>query len=462
MSKMKTFYSVLLSVMLMTSMAACSNGNSTGGGSSATDSPPVQQSSDNAAQPQQEEESKEPEYNLDGREIVISHWWDATPKAETEVGELALERQAAVEEKYNVKIKYVTTEYWDTAEKLSATVLANDPFADIVRLPDGFIWSMMEGGFLTQLDEAMADTRIAPQIVEAMRFGGDHIYSFNGWDYPNDSGVFYNKRIFEEAGLKNPQELMDEDNWNWTTFIDAAKKLTVDKNGDGKLDQYGLAGAHYVLSEFLIYSNDAVVFDEANRKVAFDSPHAMEALNTLYALYNEHKVVKENEGDAWEDPAKYFASGTIAMYPGGLWEIEGRLKNKIADEWGYVYFPKGPKATGFKDQITQTAAYVIPKGVKDADVVYKVWEDLQDFDNYLDDRRSSLENLLPDEASLANAMNDQGKIERVYGRFGGLGIKDHLDSVTEKFIKGEVTPATGVAQILQQAQASADKVFKGE
>lgn len=456
MKKMKPMLIVLLTAVL-TFITACS-GNS-GGNSPATEAPATEAPSATVA-PTEEPETA---VDLGGREIRISHWWDATPTGDSEADELARERIAKVEEKYNVKIKYLNTEYWSTSEKLSSSVMAGDPFAEIVRLPDGFIWGLMHGGFLTPLDDYLNNTRVAPDVVEAMKFGGDQVFGLEGWYNANDSGMYYNKRIFKEAGLKDPQQLMDENNWNWTTMLDAAKKLTVDNNGDGKADQYGLAGAHYIFSELLIASNGGVIFDEASKKVAFDSPQALEALNFLYELYNSHKVVKANEGNDWEDPAKYFAEGNIAMYPGGLWEIEGRIQDKLKDEWGYVYFPQGPQATSYMDPLGQTAAYVIPKGVKDAEAIVKIWEELQDFDNHQENHRMWLENVLPDEPSIANAMNDDEKVQRVFGgRFGGLGVKDQLDSVTGKFIKGEVTASTGVAQVIAAAQAAADKVLSGE
>lgn len=457
MKKMKSNLLVML-LALITILSACSGGNSTQEGT-----PKPANKSDNKEVTAPVEAEKEEKYDLGGREILISHWWDATPKGDSEADELARERIKKVEEKYKVKIKYIETEYWSTSEKLSSSVLANEPFADIVRLPDGFIWGLMQGGFLTPLDDYLKETRIAPDVVKALSFGGDKIYGLEGWYNANDSGMFYNKRIFKEAGLKDPQQLMDEDNWNWNSMLDAAKKLTKGTKSDGKSGQYGLAGAHYVWSDMLIASNGGQIYDEANKKVMFDSPKSMEALNFLYSLYNEHKVIKPNEGNDWEDPAKYFAEGKIAMYPGGLWEIEGRILDKLKDEWGYVYMPKGPAATSYYDQVGQTAVYVIPKGVKDADVIVKMWEDLQDFDRWSENRRLWLENVLPDEASIANAMNDNGKVQRVFGgRFGGLGVKEKLDTITEKFVKGTVTPSTGVAQIVGPAQAAAEKVLRGE
>ncbi|SCY79506.1 ABC-type glycerol-3-phosphate transport system, substrate-binding protein [Paenibacillus polysaccharolyticus] len=452
---------IVLFAALIMLLSACSGSNDKPAEPVATK--PAETETNTTPAKEEEKEEAVPAPDLNGRVIRISHWWDATPKGDSESDELARERIKMVEEKYNVKIKYLNTEYWSTSEKLSSSVLANEPFAEIVRIPDGFIWGLMHGGFLTPLDDYLKDTRVEKDVVDSMRFGGDKVYGLESWYSPNDSGLFYNKRIFKEAGLKDPQQLMDEDNWNWNTMLDAAKKLTVDRNGDGKMDQYGLAGAHYVLSEMLIASNGGKLYDEQTGKVTFNSPEAMEALNFLHSLYTEHKVIKANGGNDWEDPAKYFGEGTIAMYPGGLWEVEGRIVDKLKDEWGYVYMPKGPKANSYFEPFGQTAAYVIPKGVKDADVIVKIWEDLQDFDNWQDNRRLSLENILPDETSIANAMNDDGKVQRLFGgRFGGLGIKEQLDSVTEKFVKGEITPSTGIAQVIAPAQAAAKKVLSGE
>ena len=118
------------------------------------------------------------------------------------------------------------------------------------------------------------------------------------------------------------------------------------------------------------------MYDEATQKAAFDSPESLEALNFLYSLYNDHKVVKANAGNDWEDPSKFFSEGNIAMYPGGLWEVEGRILDKLKDDWGYVYMPKGPKAKTYLDTVNSTESFVIPKGVKDADIIVKIWEEL--------------------------------------------------------------------------------------
>src|SRR5678816_1066716 len=47
--------------------------------------------------------------------------------------------------------------------------------------------------------------------------------------------VFYNKDMFDAAGVPYPTE-----DWTYDDLKETAKKLTLDTNGDGKTDQYGL------------------------------------------------------------------------------------------------------------------------------------------------------------------------------------------------------------------------------
>ena len=46
----------------------------------------------------------------------------------------------------------------------------------------------------------------------------------------NESGgMFYNKTMFEQAGLPDPYELQEAGEWTWDAMLEAAKKLTKDK-----------------------------------------------------------------------------------------------------------------------------------------------------------------------------------------------------------------------------------------
>ena len=48
-------------------------------------------------------------------------------------------------------------------------------------------------------------------------------------------GVYYNKKIFDKAGVAYPQ-----DGWTWDDLLKTAQALTKDANGDGQTDVWGI------------------------------------------------------------------------------------------------------------------------------------------------------------------------------------------------------------------------------
>lgn len=389
---------------------------------------------------------------------------DGTPNPETPEGENALEIQKRVEEKYNVKIKYIAQDLWETAEKLSSTVMAGEPYADIVFTAHVFPEVLIKGGYVLALDDFMdvkKETKLSDLIINSGSYGTGKTYGFlSGIPLFDQTGLFYNKRIFQDANLPTPTELQEQGKWDWDAFVDAAKKLTISKSGSGKIDQWGLTGSQFEIAKHLIHSNDAMIYDETAKKVTLDSPNAIEALDMLNKLYNEYKVIKRDEGNSWEDPARYFREGKVAMYPGGMWEIPNRFQNQMVDEYAFVPFPKGPKASDFIMGQTQLHVYMIPKGVKDPKMVYKIWEDLQDIDHVDENNRTSAESSFTDEASVENALNTF-KITK-FGRYGAFDFESNVWDLVRDISDSKVTPASGVAKVLPAMQAKVDKVLENE
>ncbi|MFC3745186.1 extracellular solute-binding protein [Paenibacillus sp. GCM10012306] len=469
MRKLKPLSLLSLVFVLLFSLTACSGGSQNS--SSASQNAGNTAKADATNEPVKEEEVKQEEvkpeetYDLGGREIKIGAWWDGTPKADTPEGEKAIQKQAEIEKKYNIKIKYVAVDYFELAEKFTSTVMAGDPFADIMLAPAAYIRSFVKGGYLTALDDVMnvkEETKLSDSIIEAGSYGTGKTYGFvTGPPLFDNTGVLYNKRLFDEAGLPTPEEYIEKGEWTWDTFLDVAKKLTKSKGGSGKIDQWGFTGSPFSISTASIYSNGGVIFDEDTQKIAIDSPEAMEGLEFANKLYNEYKVVKKDEGNDWEDPARYFREGQVAMYPVQLFEVAPRFQNQMEDPYVFVPFPSGPKSGGkFIMGMPQLHVNVIPRGVKDANVVYKIWEDLQSFDTIDEDNQTIAESWFDDEISVNNAMNTF-KIMK-FARYAGLGVEDNLNQLYRDIIAGKTTPSAGVAKIFPALESAADKVLKGE
>jgi hypothetical protein len=109
--------------------------------------------------------------------------------------------------------------------------------------------------------------------------------------------------------------------------------------------------------------------------------------------------------------------------------------------------------------LNQMHVWVIPKGAKDPKVLYKIWEDLQNFDTIDADNRAIAESWFNDEDSVNFALNTY-KITK-FNLISGFGIEDGLPQLYKDIVAGKVTPAAGVAQVLPTMQANVDKYLKG-
>ena len=142
-------------------------------------------------------------------------------------------------------------------------------------------------------------------LVAAMR--GDNEY----WALPTavgGLGVFYNKRLFEEAGIEGPPETLDE-------MVELAKKLTK-RDDSGNLTQVGLTVAmssqdHHWFREVLVRQFGGEPYLDDYRTVNYNSQAGVDAAEFYMSLVNEHKVTAFGFLDA---PVAAFKAGKAGMY----------------------------------------------------------------------------------------------------------------------------------------------------
>jgi multiple sugar transport system substrate-binding protein len=154
---------------------------------------------------------------------------------------------------------------------------------------------------------------------------GAKVYAFTR-DY-NCGLLYYNRDFFDAIGLAYPDET-----WGWDDFVAAAKKLTIDFDGDGTIDRWGLAGLNY---GSLAGTNGARRMDVENlRSTASSDPEYVGAIRFCYDLIYKYKVTPppsiQLESDA-------FTTGKAAMAVNGVWEICRYNHSKYL--WGIARVP---------------------------------------------------------------------------------------------------------------------------
>lgn len=445
----------LLFFLLMTAftlvVAAC-------GGNAEKNSGNSNNEQNNDINEQQEDNDAEPmeTFDLGGRVITIASHWDMSPEEGTEIGDLQYERWKEVEERYNVTVEWIEVPYDQKVEQLTTTSLAGEPFADLVQLGTVEAAGLAQDDFIYALDDLIdiSTSKMSEGVQDIGRVNPDGKVYLMGTlgSLGEGGGIYYNKTMFEEAGLEDPYELQQKGEWTWDTFLNAAKALTTG-------GQYGLSADPFGLGSWLIISNDAQFLDTETGEIKLDDPNTMEALEFMADLWNVHNVVRPNDRSSdWEDPPIFFNEGLVGMTTGMTWE-SSEERQEVPFEWGYVYFPMGPNATDYGAIRSGGGGMVIPKGIEDPELVYKIWEDMQVWEFEREDQISWFESIFPNQESVdtATQMMDNVKVhlwtvynlpDIFYGFFGAIS-------------SGEESPAQAVAQIIPEAQARIDE-FMGK
>ena len=124
--------------------------------------------------------------------------------------------------------------------------------------------------------------------------------------------VYYNKNLFDEAGIPYPK-----DDWTWDQFIETGRALTKDTNGDGTPDQYGLGteAIFFRVAPF-IWQNGGEIFDnpETPTALTLNNPKTREAIEWFMDFSRKHKIVPDMYAEKAEPSVSRFLRGLMGMY----------------------------------------------------------------------------------------------------------------------------------------------------
>jgi len=150
--------------------------------------------------------------------------------------------------------------------------------------------------------------------------------------------LYWNKGMFKAAGL-NPNKPPT----TWAQWASYAQKLTKDKNGDGKPEQYGLALADHEtipMWPILIWGGGGDVVSPDGKTAKLSDPKTVKAVQFWSNLILNKKISPVGLGGA--DADKLFQSKKAAMEVVGPWMTTGFKQAGI--DFGLAMVPKGPSS----------------------------------------------------------------------------------------------------------------------
>jgi len=211
-------------------------------------------------------------------------------------------------------------------------------------VPDLLWYSPTLTGRLVELDAILPlndllarSTRreeIDPALLPTMQLG-DRI-----WSVPfstNNVAIFYRPSLFEAAGIKQlPQ--------TWDELKTVAKQLTIDKDGDNRIDQHGIflplgkgEFTVFIWSPFLWSAGGDLLQDQ---KPQLNTPAAQTALQLWLDLVKSDSAILSQPERGYEEDN--FISGKVAMQISGSWALRFMTSKKI--DFGVMPIPRDRNA----------------------------------------------------------------------------------------------------------------------
>jgi ABC-type glycerol-3-phosphate transport system substrate-binding protein len=218
-------------------------------------------------------------------------------------------------------------------------MLAAGTSPDVVLVGMADFPKLANAGYLMDLGPYFDDKYFGdfvPGILKNYVWNGKH-YAL---PYTMDTRVlYYNKDLFRKAGL-DP----DKPPKTWAEYLDYAKKLTMDTNGDGKIDTYGNAYSlpipEFVHSSLFLASGSDVITIDAKGVISanVDTPEFRDYLQLMLDLKKYSPpdfITLEGGGDD-----QLFVNGKLGMRINGSWMLDQNPAVKTAAWLGQALIPK--------------------------------------------------------------------------------------------------------------------------
>jgi ABC-type glycerol-3-phosphate transport system substrate-binding protein len=304
-----------------------------------------------------------------GKEVIIGNFWmnydTGTYKPVDEADELVFEWRKKIQKDHGVTIKEkMVAGYGEMQQTITTSVMAGRPAAQAFHVTPDWAMSLKRQNLLAPISDNktvdLTTTTSIPyrqavynqEVNKLFTFGGKIYAICYGYGGSRHSvGIFFNKRLFKEAGLDPdlPYDMQKAGTWTWDAYVEICKKLTRDRNNTGQYDTYAICGQFDDnILEAMLHSNGAQFVDrDASGKFvnASNRPEFIEALQFCLKLREMGVMMPRPEGSNWNWAFSAFTDGNIAMLTTPEW-VCGSLA-AMADDWGYVLPPKGPRAKDY-------------------------------------------------------------------------------------------------------------------
>lgn len=277
-------------------------------------------------------------YRCQHREIIMEFGmftgsnWDVASANSIKIADKAI--RLFEESHPNVKIHYYSGISKEDYSEWCARKLLEGKMPDVFMVLDSDFEKLSSLGVMKDLDNLMTgDSEFDKEnfFTTALNSG-----QFNGSQYalPYETVptlMFVNKTLLANEMIQMPRE-----DWTWDDMYEISKKVTKDKDKDGRLDQFGTYNYRW---QDAFYTNGGKLYDESQSQLSFTDSRVLDSIKYIKQLndLNQGQSVTQedfNEGRVAFMPLTFAEYRTYKTYP-------YRIKKYSKFQWDCITFPAG-------------------------------------------------------------------------------------------------------------------------
>ncbi|MGW5418816.1 extracellular solute-binding protein [Streptomyces sp. NPDC003943] len=283
-------------------------------------------------------------------------WWDtSTVGSEDKVFKQLAEDFTKQHPK--VTIKYVNVPFGEAQNKFKNAAQSGAGAPDVIRSEVAWTADFANLGYLAPLDGTPAlkdQDDFLKQAAASTKYNGK---TYAVPQVIDSMGIFYNKKIFKEAGVEVPKT------------IDELKSVSAKiKQKTGKTGLYLRGDDAYWFLSFL-YGEGGDMVNADSKTVTIDNPAGVKAFKTVKDLVDSKAAITDAT-NGWDNMQAAFKDGKVAMMINGPWAVTDTYTGKeFADKanLGIAPVPAGSAGQGAPQGGQGLAVYA---GSKNLDASY--------------------------------------------------------------------------------------------
>jgi len=252
----------------------------------------------------------------------------------------------------------------------ASQVLNSDQAPDLMEYNKGNATAglLASQGLLTNLDDAVAkygwDKKLASSLQTTAKYNDKGVMGSGHWygipNYGEFVTVYYNKKMFDDAGLSIPTTYDD-----FIADMDAFVKKGITPLAESGAE-YPLGQLWYQLALSKADRQRVNDYQLYEHPVDWHGPEISYATDTLKDYVDKGYISADATGMKAEDAGVAFISGQYPMFVSGSWWY-GRFASEISDfDWGIFPFPGSDLSLGSSGNI-----WVIPEKAANKDLAEK-------------------------------------------------------------------------------------------